>query len=91
MTHDERVHYHMYESLEGIAEHAERIVALEELAHDLWHTMELLDACRVNEYDEPLNCMLCDQYDTVDGLLIDGKHVIGCKLQYRMQRLGVDG
>lgn len=27
----ERVHHHMYDTCEGIAEHAERIVALEEL------------------------------------------------------------
>ena len=27
-----RMHYHMYDSLEGIEEHARRIVALEELA-----------------------------------------------------------
>lgn len=36
MTHDERIHYHMYETCEGIAEHAERIVALEELVRDMW-------------------------------------------------------
>ncbi len=34
MTHEERVHYHMYVTCEGIAEHAERIVALEELVAD---------------------------------------------------------
>lgn len=32
----ERVHHHMYDTCEGIAEHAERIVALEELAGELW-------------------------------------------------------
>ena len=36
MTHEERVHYHMYDTCEGIAEHAERIVALEELVRDMW-------------------------------------------------------
>lgn len=36
MTHEERVRHHMYETLEGIAEHAERIASLEELCHDLW-------------------------------------------------------
>ena len=39
MTHEERVHYHMYETLEGIAEHAERIARLEELAEDLWQEL----------------------------------------------------
>ena len=32
----ERLHYHMYDSCEGIREHAERIVALEELCADMW-------------------------------------------------------
>ena len=43
MTHDERVRHHMYETCEGIAEHAERIASLEELAsemrmliHEMW-------------------------------------------------------
>lgn len=31
-----RLHYHMYESLEGIEEHAERIVELEKLVQDMW-------------------------------------------------------
>ena len=35
MTHDERVYHHMYETNEGIAEHAERIAALEELCKEL--------------------------------------------------------
>lgn len=39
MTPDQRakrLHYHLYESLEGITEHAERIVKLEELVSDMW-------------------------------------------------------
>lgn len=36
MTHDERVHNHMYETCDGIAEHAERIASLEELVLDMW-------------------------------------------------------
>ena len=36
MTHDERVYHHMYETNEGIAEHAERIASLEELVRDMW-------------------------------------------------------
>ena len=35
MNHDERVRHHMYETCEGIAEHAERIVSLEELVQEL--------------------------------------------------------
>ena len=41
MTHDERIHYHMYETCEGIAEHAERIVALEELVEDMLDCIEI--------------------------------------------------
>lgn len=39
MTDEERkarIHHHMYETCEGIAEHAERIVALEELCADMY-------------------------------------------------------
>ena len=36
MTHDERVRHHLYETLEGITEHAERIASLEELVLDLY-------------------------------------------------------
>lgn len=32
----ERIRYHLYETNEGILEHAERIVALEELVADMW-------------------------------------------------------
>ena len=31
-----RLHYHMYDSLEGIEDHANRIVDLEELVQDMW-------------------------------------------------------
>ena len=37
MTHEDRVYHHMYETNEGIAEHAERIASLEELVRDVWH------------------------------------------------------
>ena len=43
MTEDERarrIHHHTYETCEGIAEHAERIVDLEELALDMWRLMD---------------------------------------------------
>lgn len=36
MTHEERIHYHTYVTCETPAEHAERIVALEELAQDMY-------------------------------------------------------
>ena len=31
-----RLHYHMYDSLEGIEQQSERIVALEELVQEIW-------------------------------------------------------
>ena len=34
-----RIHHHMYDTCEGIAEHAERIVALEELVYDSLTTL----------------------------------------------------
>jgi len=42
MTDEERkarIHHHMYETCEGIAEHAERIVTLEELCADMWRLL----------------------------------------------------
>ena len=63
---------------------------LRELVRDMWGTMGLLDACAVDEYDEPLNCCtVCNQYGSVDEFA-GGKRVIGCKLMYRMCELGVD-
>lgn len=46
-----RIHHHIYETCEGIAEHAERIVALEELVADLLRTCDHpgCDNC-VNEW-----------------------------------------
>ena len=43
----QRVHYHEYETLEGIHEHAERIVALEEVATDMWAMLKecIFDFC----------------------------------------------
>jgi hypothetical protein len=41
----QRIHYHMYETCEGIAEHAERIVALEELCADMHRCIESNDDC----------------------------------------------
>ena len=57
---------------------------LRELVRELWRTMDLLNACDVSEYDEPLNCIYCEQWGTV------GKNIVGCKLKYRMCELGVD-
>lgn len=34
-----RIHHHMYTTNEGIAEHAERIVALEELCELMWNAI----------------------------------------------------
>ena len=52
----ERLRYHMYESNEGILEHAERIVALEELVLVLWHCADECgdcDACELNGKQPP--------------------------------------
>ena len=52
MTHEERVRHHLYETNEGILEHAERIAALEELVLVLRHCADGCgdcDACPVND------------------------------------------
>lgn len=69
-----RIHHHMYETCEGIAEHAERIVALEELCADMWPIARsgvCIDRCI--HYDE---CM--KQYDER-----------GCMLKQKMDELGI--
>lgn len=37
--HKERLNYHMYTTCETPAEHAERIVKLEELVQDMWRLL----------------------------------------------------
>jgi len=49
VTHDERVYHHMYETNEGIAEHAERIASLEELVRDLWEYTG--EKCPIDEFE----------------------------------------
>ena len=58
MTEEERmarIHHHMYETCEGIAEHAERIVALEELVYDM-------NTCI--SYSAGWSCDECPLHDT---------------------------
>lgn len=54
MTPDQRakrLHYHLYESLEGITEHAERIVKLEELVKHL-HECTKHNVCALCEHKD---------------------------------------
>jgi hypothetical protein len=70
----QRIHHHMYETCEGIAEHAERIVKLEELVQDMWPIARsgvCIDRCA--HYGE---CI--EQYDER-----------GCMLKRRMEELGI--
>lgn len=55
MTHEERVHYHMYDTCEGIAEHAERIVALEELVCEA-HACKTDEGCCEDCYQDEGCC-----------------------------------
>ena len=48
----DRIWHHEMETCEGIHEHAERIVRLEELCADLWRVYDLLDLCRACPYIE---------------------------------------
>lgn len=52
---NERIHHHIYETCEGIQEHAERIVALEELVQKAYATIETLCGCVENSP----GCALC--------------------------------
>lgn len=74
MTREERIHYHTYVTCETPAEHAERIVALEELAAELYPYVcdPCPDECRYaeecNAEDNrgtdgfPLVCIACGKY-----------------------------
>jgi hypothetical protein len=53
-----RIHHHMYETCEGIAEHAERIVALEELCAALYRCADAGKPCETCPlYDGDGGCM----------------------------------
>ncbi len=66
----ERIHYHTYVTCETPAEHAERIVALEELVQDMWPIARsgvCIDRCArygecIRQYEER-GCMLKQQMD----------------------------
>lgn len=60
----ERIHHHMYETNEGIREHAERIAKLEELVLVLMHCADEngdCDTCSINGNQPEINPLLgCD-------------------------------
>jgi len=75
----ERLRYHMYESNEGIREHAERIVALEELVGELYEFVENVDAL-----GSSTSCTeFCEHEDVC---AVTGK----CWFEKRMQALGLE-
>ena len=79
MTDEERqqrIHHHMYETCEGIAEHAERIVALEELCGDLFDRL----------MDEDEICGECRSQCDYDAWNFGSD---GCIYKRRMDELGV--
>lgn len=71
--HDKRVYHHMYETNEGIAEHAERIAKLEELC-EVMHG-QIKEVCSVCDGDYCLNwdddgeCCVFDTYMRELGLV----------------------
>ena len=69
----ERLHHHMYDTCEGIREHAERIVALEGLVADIW------TSCPVSLDD----CKECRHHVT------NGRGGAECELLGRIKELGV--
>ena len=74
-TPTERLHWHMYESCEGIREHAERIVALEELVEDM-----KAHICRTHR-DEPC-AVACGAYDEMLGVCVYEKRMVALGLEY---------
>lgn len=63
MTDEERkarIHYHMYTTCETPAEHAERIVALEELLHDVyslhWNGLDCTECPWFDKCDTECGC-----------------------------------
>lgn len=64
MTHDERLHYHLYDTNEGISEQSERIVKLEELVAELYPMAS--DLC-----DTLPSCTSCRMWSD-DGCLLNG-------------------
>ena len=77
---NQRIHHHMYETCEGIAEHAERIVALEELCVAL-HEHALETYCHGGS-----TCSsYCVHASDDDGCARTGK----CWYERRMDELGV--
>jgi hypothetical protein len=71
-----RIYHHMYETCEGIAEHAERIVALEELCADMHHYCDTL--CTECEFVNGI----CDGEGASECLLFT-------RIEQRMDELGV--
>lgn len=78
-----RIHHHMYETCEGIAEHAERIVRLEEeneklreLVRDMWNDIPKSESCG---WDMSTNT--CTGSDECIG---------ECSYWYRMRELGIE-
>ncbi len=79
MTDEERqqrIHHHMYETCEGIAEHAERIVALEELCADMWCCIDRNDH---HDRDDLTPCYGCPMDDNRRS----------CNFGHRMDELGI--
>lgn len=71
-----RIHHHMYETCEGIEEHAERIVRLEELCADMWRDIPKTESCG---WDMSTNA--CTGSDECIG---------ECSYWYRMRTLGIE-
>ena len=70
-----RIRHHLYETNEGIEEHAKRIVDLEELVKDMWDGM-----CGYAH-----DCRNCEHYE-----LFEGQRFVGeCAYHRRIKELGV--
>lgn len=67
-----RLHHHMYETCEGIAEHAERIVDLEELVADMFAFLDGADCARFPAGDVVITqAQVGNFYDRMRELEVD--------------------
>lgn len=74
MTHDERVRHHLYDTCEGILEHAERIASLEELVIQMYTCIEY------HNPDGEVMCRWCP-YDNDIGT---------CDFERRTKEMGIE-
>lgn len=77
--HDKRVYHHMYETNEGIWEHAERIAKLEELVRELWegYMDPPCEDCPLKDKPVCTDCPICAR----EAAVIDHMRELGVEVE----------